>query len=203
MAILRSLREMGIRNTLRIRLRPQWRRACLYKGCSFDLHPDSTIAIERGFLLNTKWGPNDPKRSYLLMREGARLEVDRFTIFSGANISVNKGAHLKLGQGMINHNVNIACFERIEIGNDVGISENVVIRDSDNHPTAPGAKASAPIHIGNRVWIGLNATILKGVTIGEGSIVAAGAVVTRDVPPGVMVGGVPARVIRENVDWRH
>ena len=54
----------------------------------------------------------------------------------------------------------------------------------------------APIHIGRHVWIGANATVLPGVTIGEGAIVAAGAVVTKDVPKNTMVGGVPARVIR-------
>ena len=51
-------------------------------------------------------------------------------------------------------------------------------------------------HIGNDVWIGLNATILDGVTIGDGAIVAAGAVVTKDVPPYAVVGGVPAKIIK-------
>ena len=53
-----------------------------------------------------------------------------------------------------------------------------------------------PIRIGNKVWIGANATILQGVTIGEGAIVAAGAVVTRDVEPRTVVGGIPARFIK-------
>ena len=55
----------------------------------------------------------------------------------------------------------------------------------------------APIVIGDKVWIGANATVLPGVTIGKGAIVAAGAVVTRDVPPNTIVAGVPARVVRE------
>ena len=54
----------------------------------------------------------------------------------------------------------------------------------------------APIHIGKNVWIGSNATVLPGVSIGDGAIVAAGAVVTKDVPENTIVGGVPAKVIR-------
>ena len=58
-----------------------------------------------------------------------------------------------------------------------------------------------PIEIGDHVWIGLRAIILKGVKIGNGSVIAAGAVVTRDVPPYSLVAGVPARVIKENIYW--
>ncbi|MBP6872851.1 MAG: acyltransferase [Bacteroidales bacterium] len=77
-----------------------------------------------------------------------------------------------------------------------------MIRDSDNHNVLKeGYVQSKPILIGDNVWIGMRAIILKGVTIGNGSIVAAGAVVTKDVPPNTVVGGVPARVIRENVSW--
>ena len=69
-----------------------------------------------------------------------------------------------------------------------------------NHDMDPEKRQQlhpAPIHIGKRVWIGANATVIAGVTIGDNSVVAAGAVVTKDVPPNVVVGGVPARIIKE------
>lgn len=59
------------------------------------------------------------------------------------------------------------------------------------------------VNIGNKVWIATNAIILPGVTIGDGAIIAAGAVVTKDVPSRSMVAGVPAKVIKENVEWKH
>jgi acetyltransferase-like isoleucine patch superfamily enzyme len=79
----------------------------------------------------------------------------------------------------------------------------VTIRDSDNHliTSNPDFQKTMPIKIGNHVWIGLNAVILKGVTVGDGAIIAAGAVVTRDVPERCLVGGVPAKIIKENVKW--
>ena len=78
------------------------------------------------------------------------------------------------------------------------IGHNVVLATL-NHAMRPerrGDMLPAPIHIGKRVWIGSNAAVLPGVTIGDGAIVAAGAVVTRDVPENTIVGGVPARVLR-------
>ena len=82
------------------------------------------------------------------------------------------------------------------IGDDVTISENVVIRDSDNHEIIRnGFTMDAPIVIGNHVWIGINATILKGVHIGSGSVIAAGSVVTKDVPDYALMAGVPAKQI--------
>jgi acetyltransferase-like isoleucine patch superfamily enzyme len=59
------------------------------------------------------------------------------------------------------------------------------------------------VKIGNKGWIATNALILPGVSIGDGAIVAAGAVVTKDVPAKCMVAGVPARVIKSNVEWKH
>jgi acetyltransferase-like isoleucine patch superfamily enzyme len=86
----------------------------------------------------------------------------------------------------------------IRIGDDVLVGHNVVLA-SLNHELDPAERATTvprPIVIGDRVWIGANATVLAGVTIGHGAVVAAGAVVTRDVAPDTVVGGVPARVIR-------
>ena len=69
-----------------------------------------------------------------------------------------------------------------------------------NHDMDPARRQDlepAPIRLGDDVWIGANATVLPGVAIGDGAVVAAGAVVTRDVPPMTVVGGVPARVIKQ------
>ena len=63
-------------------------------------------------------------------------------------------------------------------------------------PARRGDLEPAPIRVGNDVWIGANATVLPGVTVGDGAVIAAGAVVTRDVPPMTVVGGVPAKIIK-------
>ena len=123
-----------------------------------------------------------------------------FRVYAGSKITVNKGATLKLGKGYMNYNSSIGCFNRIEIGNNVAISERVQIRDSDNHQiVGKESEYTKPVVIKDNVWIELGATILKGVTIGEGAIIAAGAVVNKDVPPHTLVGGVPAKTIKENV----
>ncbi|WP_435011866.1 acyltransferase (plasmid) [Tundrisphaera lichenicola] len=152
--------------------------------------------------LGTRWDGLRYLPSELNLQRDARLSVDgEFSIYTGFHISVSGGAALTLGSGYINNGVTIDCFKSITIGNRVAISKNVTIRDSDNHSIDGAGEISAPVIIEDDVWIGLNAVILKGVRVGAGSVVAAGAVVTRDVPRNSLVGGVPARVIRRDVTW--
>ena len=124
-------------------------------------------------------------------------------MYSGSRLTVNKGASFIYKSGYVNYETVIACFNKIEIGENVIIGERVQIRDSNNHEICyPGYKVSSPIRICNNVWIGLGAKILSGVTIGEGAIIAAGAVVTKDVPPHSLVGGCPAKILKENINWK-
>lgn len=106
-------------------------------------------------------------------------------IHIGKNVFINMGCKFQDQGGIF-----------IEDGALIG--HNVVLATL-NHAMSPQDRSSmipAPIHIGKRVWIGSNATILPGVTIGDGSVVAAGAVVSRDVPEYAVVGGIPAKIIR-------
>ena len=109
------------------------------------------------------------------------------------------GKNIHIGKHVF---INMGCkFQDqggIFIGDGTLIGHNVVLATL-NHAKFPMDRATmipAPIHIGKRVWIGSNATILPGVTIGDGAIVAAGAVVTKDVPENTIVSGVPASVMR-------
>lgn len=131
------------------------------------------------------------------------VSIDKFVFYAGCRLTVSENAKLTLGHSSyVNNESVIECFAEIKIGDDCAIAERVVIRDSDNHIIKrDGYKKSAPIIIGNHVWIGMNSVILKGVTIGDGAIIAAGSVVSKDVPPHTLVGGVPAKVIKENVEW--
>lgn len=110
----------------------------------------------------------------------------------GKNITIGKDVFLNMGCKFQDQG-------GIFIGDGSLIGHNVVLVTL-NHAMDPADRATmipAPIHIGKRVWIGANATVLPGVTIGDGAIVAAGAVVTKDVPENTVVGGVPARVMRK------
>ena len=88
----------------------------------------------------------------------------------------------------------------MSIGDGVFIAENVTIRDSDNHQIHDRPTMTKPIVVEDHVWIGMNVTILKGVTIGQGAVIAAGSVVVKDIAPGMLAAGVPAREIRQ-VSW--
>lgn len=126
---------------------------------------------------------------------GDGLELADFAnvIVKNGKLSVGRGAHFGIG-------CVITCREAITIGDYVLIAEYVTIRDQDHRyggdePTALNGFATAPIIIGDNVWIGAKATVLRGVTIGDDAVIAAGAVVTKDVAAGTIVGGVPSRPI--------
>lgn len=101
----------------------------------------------------------------------------------------------------------VSARHEITIGNQCAISWNCTIIDNDMHEIIeaddlPVCAGDPAVRISDNVWIGAQAIILKGVTIGEKSIVAAGAIVTRDVPPCTIVAGAPAKPIRTIAGWR-
>lgn len=118
----------------------------------------------------------------------------------------------KLGGGSV-----IEAVNQVVIGKDTAIGVNVTIRDNNSHPISPNYRrhmrhtshdsiersntrsVSAPIFIGENVWIGECSRICKGVSIGDNSIIAAGSVVTKNVPANAIVAGNPAKIVKENI----
>jgi acetyltransferase-like isoleucine patch superfamily enzyme len=115
-------------------------------------------------------------------------------VYSEHGLSIRVGRNVFINQGCTLNDIG-----GIEIGDDVMIGPRVSLITS-GHPLDPHQRrkqiVAAPIVIQRNVWLGAGAMVLQGVTVGEDSVVAAGAVVTRDVPPGTLVAGVPAQVVR-------
>jgi acetyltransferase-like isoleucine patch superfamily enzyme len=123
------------------------------------------------------------------------------TIF--APFYTNFGKHIKLGKNIfINHACSFLDLGGITIEDDVQVGPRVNLI-TENHPVDPAKRKHLelkPVVIKRNVWIGAGATILAGVTVGENSIVAAGAVVNKDVAANTIVGGIPARFIKSIVE---
>lgn len=154
------------------------------------------------------------RRRSIRLLPGCSVRVgDRSMLFAEVLFD-RDGASLSLGDRTFVGRSTFAIANRVEIGNDVLIAWGCTIVDHDSHALRfsdrsedvsnwyLGSKdwtrvAIEPVIIKDKVWIGLNAVILKGVTIGEGAVVAAASVVTKDVAPWTIVAGNPARVIRE------
>lgn len=138
----------------------------------------------------------DEVRSQLSEIIGSRIDVST-AIFPP--FYTNFGQSIRMGKNVfINHACSFLDIGGITIEDDVLIGPRVNLT-SENHPLDPGNRQTLipkPIVIKRNAWIGAGATILPGVTVGENSIVAAGAVVSRDVPPNTIVGGIPAKFIR-------
>lgn len=119
--------------------------------------------------------------------------------FEKCKIFIKSGASLIIGDDSFINGVHISSSTRIQIGKNVHIGPYTIIMDNDFHTTSEGnsEKMKAEIIIEDNVWIAMRCMIMKGVTVGEGSVVAAGAIVTKDVPPRTVVGGIPAKVLKQ------
>jgi acetyltransferase-like isoleucine patch superfamily enzyme len=147
-----------------------------------------------------------PGGATLRMEPRSQLRIDgRVQVMRAARVIVNWDATLAIGDGsFFMDGSSIICSDTITVGAGCAISWGVFILDTDIHRISQDddSSPSAPVSIGRNCWIGVNAMVLKGTRLGDGSVVAAGAVVTRETPQRSLVAGVPARVIRENVSWK-
>ena len=141
----------------------------------------------------------DPKEIRDLLSQITANEIDE-SVAAFTPLYINYGKHTKIGKNVfINFDCTFLDLGGITIDDGVLIAPKVSLL-SEGHPLSSQERHSLvprPIHIKKNAWIGANATILHGVTIGENSVVAAGSVVSKDVPDNVVVGGTPAKIIKK------
>ncbi len=144
------------------------------------------------------WGaPSISNQGTLIVGDRARLVSTMATL----EIAVGPNGTLYIGERVfINYGCSIAATESIRIGARSTIGTHVIMMDNDFHRLEPERRdelpPSAPIVLGENVWLGARVIVLRGVTIGDGSAIGAGSVVARDIPPRAVAAGVPAKVIR-------
>lgn len=155
-----------------------------YGLARFVRHPQGYISVGRDVVLRS-----DPAAN--------TIGLNRRCFLSAA-----AGARLEIGDGCGLSGTVIAAAQEVRLGQRVMCGANVTITDSDRHPLNAQARqrgepgASAPVWIGDDVWLGLNVVVLKGVHIGAGSVIAANSLVINDIPPGSLAAGQPAVVLR-------
>ena len=169
-------------------------KSVIFKGRTFlAINPNSKVYIGKDFVLNSGKG---------------------YGIETGAsNIYVENNAELYIGENVGMSSVVIGCQEKIIIGNNVNVGGGGILMDTNFHSLDPYLRAdrqndykgikTAPINIGNNVFIGARSIISKGVSIGENTIVATGSVVIKSLPANCIAGGNPCKVIKQIETWQN
>lgn len=159
------------------------------------------VRIITKWKIRTTWVNSIKGKFRVEIIENGKIEIGKFLMSRGPLYlkSVDGGIMTMGDYVFFNHNCSITCAKEISIGSHCMFANNLVIVDHD-HVIGPdgvtGNLVSKPIVIENGVWCGANVTITKGVHIGTGAVIAAGAVVTKDVPANVVVAGVPAKIMK-------
>lgn len=145
------------------------------------------------------WGrPSIQNYGTLLVGERARI----ISTIATSELVTAAGGTLEIGAGaFINYGCSIAATQLVRIGARCNLGTHVIMMDNDFHRLEPERRnelpESAPIILGENVWLGARVIVLRGVTIGADSVIGAGSVVTRDIPPRSVAVGLPAKVIRQ------
>lgn len=146
----------------------------------------------------------DSMKSQLWLQKGSVVFKGQASFAKGCSIRNN--GNLSFGDNFgAGKNCFISCTDSISFGNDIMMAWGGTIRDSDGHTICYGGipqLSSKPVSIGNHVWLAANTTILKGVTIMDNCVVAYGSLVTKTIEEeGILMGGVPAKKLRDNISW--
>ncbi len=183
------------------------------KNVIMNIAPTAQIKLDALLEIGHRRYKQSKQETRLLVDDHAVLEVKTKTFWGyGSDIELLIGGHLVIKSDMggelecqTNEGLTIVCRDYIEIGEDCRIGRNVTLRDSNggHYMSLDGYKTSRPIIIGKHVWLCDGCTVMSGVKIGDGAIIAANATVYSNVPPNSIAVGNPAVVLEENVYWKY
>jgi len=172
----------------------------------FEIAKDSSITLNGNIRFGLKGRFKKSKlESRLAVDKGGRLIINGDMRFGyGCNIEVHENAELIFGGGGGNTALVLICGEKIHMGANTYYGRDVSIRDVNTHIIAQqGYKPTNPVFIGDNVWLCSNCAVMPGVKIGDGVIIGAHSVVMSPIPPRCLVSGHPAKVIDDNISWKH
>ena len=172
----------------------------LYTHARLHTKRNSKIKVKNVLHIGKKWNPCDNQYTSVCISNGGILETDYLRIYDGCKITIKKNGQLLIKSGYLNSNVQINVKKAIKIGSNFACANGVVIRDNNAH-SINGKTDYKPIVIGNHCWIGTNSIILPGTKLGNNCVVAAGSVVNKEFPDNCLIGGVPAKIIKTNIEW--
>jgi len=172
----------------------------------FQLEKGSQIILNGNVRFGTKKFKKSKLESRLLIEEGGKLIIDGDIRFGyGCDIEVFRNAELVFGGGGGNIGLTLICGEKIHIGANTWYGRDVSIRDSNGGHTIAqqGFKDTNPVIIGDSVWLCSNCSIMPGIKIGDGTIVGSHTLVISSLPPRSLVSGNPAKILDDNISWKH
>lgn len=190
------VRDRGARNVLEVGT------AVLQRSSVTFLGDDNTVSIGSSVRLVGV--------SIVVRGSGHRLRIGDGCRFTSTEFAFeDHGCTIEIGEGTTGQGGHLAAAEdgsAIHVGDDCMFSSDIYIATTDSHSivdraTGTRTNPAADVRLGDHVWLGRGVQVVKGTTLGADAIVGGGSVVTRDVPPGCLVVGVPARVVREGVTW--
>lgn len=189
----------------------QLRLKARLKGATIDLRVAPDVRIGPGVRVSLDRG----SRNVLHLGKGCFLQEDVLVLLRGGELRMGPSCQLRRGvvlnvdgslvfegRNLVTYYSTIHCAERIVFRDRATAAEMVTVADSRHFPDGDGEvfydnTESAPVEIGENTWLAAKATVTLGVRIGANCIVAANAVVVRDVPDGAVVAGIPARIVRQ------
>jgi acetyltransferase-like isoleucine patch superfamily enzyme/coenzyme F420-reducing hydrogenase beta subunit len=198
------LQELKINHFKKNIVRKKTGKFIFFRNSFIAIGKNTKIILYAPFFMGRRLIVKSNNDTRLAIEDFGRLIINgNFDMRQGTFIWIKRSGTLELDGGFMHEGTHITCGNYIRIGKNCHIAKDVIIRDLDGHYIEESEyRTSKPVYIGDNVWLGYRSMVLKGVSIGDGAIIAAGSVVTKDVPPHCIAAGNPAKVIRQNVKWR-